>query len=683
MKERKANIPAIIISVLAVVIIAGICVFGIIIINEKSDEISAGKREAEKLKNELMEAQKENEDLSDDLDKKKKELQAKEKELVTSNEEKEKISAERDRLVREDEERKRAEQDTTARDLAEQNSINSMLWILNDVEELVTEVVETNVDMDMGNPFIASYEKFKGYQAQFNALKDVPENFYAAGADYLNTSEAVIKEYLDSVNFVEDYDKIIPLLDNYAQVLQYTSSTKELSETSSVLIDNAIDEMNKARCPVSFEFLWERWKYAIRMVHSFTERYCDALEHNDILKQYSAGNLMSRTIKLIENLEGETRGIFEDLQKFTDGQVEDAKNLLQEISDAKELEYGQRSLYIFKSLNGDKTDINCKTVETIYPALYNTYDHLVFLEIGCVSGNKEVVIECEIPGLTQKFEQKYKLSAHMMPIYIKPAALSSPVKLDSAWDSSIKITIKEINGNLIDTITYPVHIKSINDFVWYDDEFGMSTYDNILCFLAPESEAVTEMKRKAIDILEEITSGKMNLFAGYQGPFYSYYADTFYYAASLMMAMSDMGVRYNNDMFSIDGAGQHILFPQQVLKNKSGLCVETALVIASALQSADMHTYLLILPTHVQVAVEVWDGKGEYFLIETTDIPCTWDKFSEYVENLKAGSYDNEKTESSILYLDNELWDWYINNNDVYLVDCKDGKLLGLTPFAY
>lgn len=62
-----------------------------------------------------------------------------------------------------------------------------------------------------------------------------------------------------------------------------------------------------------------------------------------------------------------------------------------------------------------------------------------------------------------------------------------------------------------------------------------------------------------------------------------------------MNALYEMGVRYNMNPFSISGSNQHIQLPEDVIENQSGLCIETSLVIAGALQSANMHA-LLIFP---------------------------------------------------------------------------------------
>ena len=205
---------------------------------------------------------------------------------------------------------------------------------------------------------------------------------------------------------------------------------------------------------------------------------------------------------------------------------------------------------------------------------------------------------------------------------------------------------------------------------------------NILCFLTPDSEAIIKLKRDAIDILIDISDGYFDAFKGYQGPWYNEYVDTYLQTAALMIAMSDSGVLYSMDPYSINGSNQHIAFPSEVLQNKSGLCIETSLVIASALLSANMHPYLVFPTGHAQVAVETWEGSGEYFLIETTRLPNDWSQYSAYADLLMEFKYDNVKYNPPITYLSADEWVSYINERDVYILDCRDGSLLGLTPFV-
>ena len=687
MSEKKKNLPAIIISAVAVAVIAGLCIFGILTINSKNRELEELQANLEKSEDDLKETKGKLSEVTAAYDSNLKTLEQKTEELETSEKEKEEITAERNELLAAEEERLKAEQDTTAADEAEAGAIINMQFILDDVMGMVDELKNMDIDMDGKNNSINQTlerycTRFEECKKGFAALKGVPANFLSAGEEVMGIAGDYIYECRDLIKFVFDFQDSVQLLADYWDIMSKSRSTSEMADKCYKKIDELIKALDKTDCPAYFSPLWDRWKKTTELIHTFTFRIVEGIDSEDYLKINSAYNLIMRIIKILDNLNDEMGVIIDDESAFTDTQVENADLIYEEISKAAELPYGERSTYIFvHSFNGE-VSLNYNAIKEIYPALYNSYDHFVFIEAACISGERDVVIECEIPGLTQKFEQKFSLTSHTTPIYIKPSALTGSLNLSNASDSNIKITVKDISGALIDTKTFPVHILSINDFKWYDDEFGVSSKDNILCFLSPEDDAVTKLKRDAIDVLSDITDGDFNYFTGYQGPVYTKYVDTYIQAAALMIAMSNSGVRYNMNPFSIDGADQHIMFPSQVLDNKSGLCIETSLVIASALQSANMHTYLVFPTGHAQVAVETWEGSGEYFLIETTEIPCKWEDFEDYALELTNDTYDNS-IESPIIYLNGKEWNNYINKNDVYLVDCSDGKLLGLTPFSY
>ena len=678
MKEKKLNLPAIIIAAVSLLIIGGLCFFGIRTINERN-------RELEETGQKLKDTEKNLQESGIELSEKKEQLDRKISEYETLKKDYDDTVSERDELLAAEEERLKAEQDTTAADEAEAGAIINMQLLLDDVRGMVTELqnadfdfddVETDIDIDQ---YCTRYEECK---KGFAALRGVPENILAAGTEVMSISGDYIFECRDLIKFALDYVDAVKLLGDYWDIMSRARSTTEMANKCYLKIEELLSKMEETECPAYFEPLWNRWKNTAQLIHTFTSRIVEGIDSEDYLKINSAYNLILRIIKILDNLNAEMVNIIGDEDAFTDMQLAKADLIYEEIGKASERAFGERGSYTFTHSYVGEVNFNYKTVEDIYPALYNSYDHFVLIEAACISGEKDIVIECEIPGLTQKYEQKYSLNSHTMPVYIKPPAATGTMNLGSAWDSNIKITIKDISGKLLDTKSFPVHILSINDFKWYDDEFGVCSGDNVLCFLAPESDAITKLKRDAIDVLSEITDGEFEYFTGYQGPMYTKYVDTYIQAAALMIAMSDTGVRYNMDPFSIDGADQHILFPEQVLESKSGLCIETSLVIASALQSAGMHTYLIFPTGHAQVAVETWEGSGEYFLIETTDIPCSWEDFEEYAVELINDTYNN-RIKSPIIYYNSKEWNNYINRYNVYLVDCSDGKLLGLTPFSH
>ena len=96
-----------------------------------------------------------------------------------------------------------------------------------------------------------------------------------------------------------------------------------------------------------------------------------------------------------------------------------------------------------------------------------------------------------------------------------------------------------------------------------------------------------------------------------------------------------------------------------VVENQSGVCVETAVLLASALQSAKMHAMILFIPGHSQVALETWRGSAQYFLLETTMLPFE----------------DSEASFNSFCQLlSQKEWEAYLedcaNRGVAYVVDC-------------
>ena len=136
---------------------------------------------------------------------------------------------------------------------------------------------------------------------------------------------------------------------------------------------------------------------------------------------------------------------------------------------------------------------------------------------------------------------------------------------------------------------------------------------------------------------------------------------------------------------------QHVLTPDAVVKKKQGLCIETSLLMASCLMSADMHPMIIITPSHAQVAVETYAGSGQYFLIETTTLPYSGIN-SKY--DYKDGAFWNgllasAKTSDGQTYIwttsgASKEWETYFQNvgnknldfNGIFVIDCDLQKTM-------
>ncbi len=554
------------------------------------------------------------------------------------------------------------------------------------------------------------------YADKIEAAEDIPAFLEVTGSWYSEVDEQYAKvkaiEGLPanvSKAANEGYESYLAAVDCMTRNLTFAQAILDLSETINTddYVQTYYDFQEKHGsivCPENMTDSYKALGNSLDILATYVNRSAEAEELDDTLRIYSALNLIMRFGLVFDNEVDKISNITMEEMDFVIKQSNAVWDIFNEIRTVSELSAEEIDAYEFEyKIDGVLTEPAYDHIENIYPSLYNTYDSFVTVKLGCLHGSRDVIIECEIPGLSQSMSQSYHIGGALTVLNIKPPAADGQLSLDTAKDTQIKVTIKDkADGSIIDTQSFPVHLYSRNDFLWYTDDFGTITQDNILCFLAPDSKAVAELKREAIDYLSDMTGGNMTALQGYQGPNYLMdydgdgYADnetsaefltTYMQAAALMRAMSETGIRYTNDAFSIDQAGQHILFPDQVLERKTGLCIETSLVMASALQGMGMHTCLVFPPGHAQVAVETWDGSGYYFLIETTALPNAEDDFLDDA-NFFYHDFEGECDFMPITFLTPDEWAAYLSNDpdddedDCYVIDCSDGALLGLTPFA-
>ena len=323
-------------------------------------------------------------------------------------------------------------------------------------------------------------------------------------------------------------------------------------------------------------------------------------------------------------------------------------------------------------------EITYTVQENIFPSLYRTFGSVVTLTGTNEVGERDVLVHVEIPGFTQPFEQTVTLSRQITKIDIHPPLLTGELNLNSEKDAQVVISVTDMETDkVLLQDSKNIRIMSKYDAVWWTEEMGDSNTDNILAWMTPEAEGVLELKRQAVDYLAYISEGSANSIVGYQdyGIWENPMWNTWLQAVAIQGAMSDIAlVRYNNAAFSISSeAQQRVMLPDDVMESQSGICIETSLLMASALQSAGMHVMLIFPPGHAQVAVETWPGTGEYFLIETTTLPM----------DMNEAAWD-----STVLYLTNEQWQGYIDGTgdytlgQCYVLDCDLAQKLDILPMS-
>ena len=314
--------------------------------------------------------------------------------------------------------------------------------------------------------------------------------------------------------------------------------------------------------------------------------------------------------------------------------------------------------------NEAKVKVQCTydSPDVIIPAIYRSMDYIVYMKCWSDNGNTDLMVTVEIPGFTQKYEQKISVTRAETQLKIRPPLAEGAVKtLNSSKNTQLVVSVKDINtGEVIVQDSKEIKLYSRFDMQW-QDENGTAYYENFLAWMTPEAPEVKELVRYSADALNELFG--YTSVVGYQ-PMgnLTQSQGTASQAAAMMYAMAKYyQVKYVATPFSAtDTALQRCATPAEVLNNRAGLCCETAVTLASALQATGMHAELILLPGHMQTAVETWPDTGEYILIETTAL-----------DNAAAQDWNNV-----IGVYTKDEWTKYVGQEGYTVIDCDLAQAL-------
>ena len=503
---------------------------------------------------------------------------------------------------------------------------------------------------------------------------------------YYNAAASFVGVYLDAIDFMYRYIYSGSHITSRPDLFDANRSARENYDALNEWLETSKSEYAAFEYPSYAEAAWSDYETILDLNQTVLSKYAAACNLGDRLRYQSCVEMFYRISVMDEKWYEDVLAACKTIVRgYGNRNRELASGLYDEIQAYVAMSEGEKEKYTFENDKTGKMYVNTNCVDTIYPSLYNTYNSFAIITLATYGGQRSIDVEVEIPGFTQKYRQSYTITSEVKQLFIKPPLVTGDIDLSAAKSAQLNITLYEKDGTQITTQSNPVTIKSKNDVEWSSSDFGMFTKDNILCFLTPESSGVSSLKRSAIDEISAMTNNTVESLPGYQEVAYNHYTMTYLEAAAIMRALYNQGVRYSMDIFSVSGSNQHVLLPDQVMEGRQGLCIETSLVVASALQSANMHAFLIFPPGHAQVAVEIWNSgeeQGEYFLIETTalDEALNGSAFIDYAkqlidENKYAENY------SCIQYFDSEGWSNYLQGVD-YVIDCNDSRVLGMTPFS-
>ncbi len=492
----------------------------------------------------------------------------------------------------------------------------------------------------------------------------------------INDMELILKLGLPIAEFGEEFAQI-----EYGDVDITTLSSLEEIERVYNTVSNAIEECEELETPQFMEHAVERVIELLERYQTLLVELYKAIQNQDVLMAMSTYCFYNDWKTEQEDLFADTNKVLEEFEAHTNIYLERYYRLAEEfVANTNAIEQGEYDDVDFTHLDEiEKTKVtsSISCIDTIYPAMYNRLQAVAIVNLSYINGEKDVLVTVEVDGFSQKYEKTIEINQFPQRFYIKPSVLSSGLNLNSQKNTQIKVSITDIEtGKIIATETENVKIMSINDFILSNNEYGYTNYADVLAWVTPESDYIQELLRIAADNMEEYT--------GYHGiPGYQYVtADeelmiTAYQVYAIQKAISDVGVRYVMSSYSIGEASkatQRVNRPDETLLSKSGICIETSALMASALQAAGLNPIIVLTTGHCQVAVETWEGSGEYLLVETTLLPLEkpWDSYGS-----------NDYLNGLLKYYDINEWADYIEQNNGMVYSCDLATIMGITPLIY
>ena len=286
----------------------------------------------------------------------------------------------------------------------------------------------------------------------------------------------------------------------------------------------------------------------------------------------------------------------------------------------------------------DQVEVDYIYTSELITILYPLYGDILddFFIITVTNQNDEgvrVVVESEIVGYTSMSIDTLDIGANES-VEIRQNPLLNPQVIDTLntqkpADAHLRVSLME-NGQkllLVDQ-THETLIYARRDFPWAIEGFEPEeVYDLIAALVMPTDPAVEEMLRAAADYTDSgIITG------GYSGVANDDDGKVWDRLEAIWQAQSEVyDITYiDTEVTFTPGFEQRIRLPYEVLEQRSGNCIELAILYASAAEAMRLEPAIVLVPGHAFVAIRTDQQGATYYAIETTLVGRS--TFSEAVD---------------------------------------------------
>lgn len=261
-------------------------------------------------------------------------------------------------------------------------------------------------------------------------------------------------------------------------------------------------------------------------------------------------------------------------------------------------------------------------ITVLYPLYGDILDDFTIVTLTNPNeGRVRVVVESEIVGYTSLAIDTVDIEPYeTIEVRQNPLLLPEVIdKLNAQKPANFHLTVSTMEDGQKRQVLDQTHetlVYARRDFPWAIEGFtDAEVYDLLAAMVMPNDPAVEELIRSAADYT---STGIIS--SGYSGAIDDEDGKVWDRLEALWEAQSrEYDITYvDTPVDFTPGSVQRIRLPAEVLEQRSGNCIELAILYASAAEALRLEAAIILVPGHAFVAIRTDQESGRYYPIETT-----------------------------------------------------------------
>ncbi len=232
---------------------------------------------------------------------------------------------------------------------------------------------------------------------------------------------------------------------------------------------------------------------------------------------------------------------------------------------------------------------------------------------------QQITLSVEIPGFTQEEPMDVEATSGWRTQAFHPPILPNMIDSLAAVshrDSEVLLQVRNAAGKSCSD-SKPVRLLSSRTISWEDPQ-SHDNADFLAAWVTPQDPAIRQLINRATDRLKNnptVYSGT-NEMVGYDGS----EQDVINQVNAIYDTLEqDYHIRYSRITIEYGQPKlEDILLPKDVLQSGLGMCVETTVTMASALESLHMRPFIYIIPGHAFLGVAAGPTSDQRLFWETS-----------------------------------------------------------------